>query len=301
MLAASRARVLVTGGGLPGGLDSAPDGVPVVDLADPGTAAEIAAAPAGPLRFPAGGQLAYVIFTSGSTGAPKGVAVTHRGLANYVTWAAAAYRVGGGPGAPLHGSLAFDLTVTSVLVPLAAGATVVISAEGGPQGLAGLLRQGWGFSLVKVVPAHLPLLAALVPATVLAAATWRLVVGGEPLAADDVRSWLERSPQSVVVNEYGPTETVVGCTAFEITAGQQLPGTVPIGTPIASTRLYVLDRHLGPVPSGVTGELYIAGAQLARGYLHQPVPNGHATKRSGPADSGCTGPGTWPAGPPAGS
>ncbi|MEE1804830.1 AMP-binding protein, partial [Streptomyces sp. BE133] len=95
------------------------------------------------------------MYTSGSTGRPKGVAVTHKGLANYVSWAADAYRMNGGGGAPLHSSLAFDLTVTSVLVPLVSGSAVVASEAGGAEGLAELIREPGGFGLVKAVPAHL--------------------------------------------------------------------------------------------------------------------------------------------------
>ncbi|TQF02732.1 amino acid adenylation domain-containing protein [Kitasatospora acidiphila] len=212
-------------------------------------------------------QLAYVIYTSGSTGRPKGVAVTHGGLANYVRWAAGAYGMDGGGGAPLHSSLSFDLTVTSVVVPLVSGSAVVASAAGGAEGLAELLGGRGGFGLVKAVPGHLPLLAELVSDEQAAGSTRRLVVGGEALHGADVRAWLARVPGSVVVNEYGPTETVVGCCVFELTAGDEIGDTVSIGRPIANTRLYVLDGHLQPVPVGVAGELYIAGAQLARGYL----------------------------------
>ena len=175
----------------------------------------------------------------------------------------------GGAGAPLHGSLAFDLTVTSVLVPLAAGAAVIASRAGGAEGLAGLLAR-YRFALVKVVPAHLPVLAGLLPAPRLADAAPRLVVGGEALPGAAVQSWLRAAPGCVLVNEYGPTETVVGCCVQEVRAGQPIPGQVPVGTPAANTRVYVLDGWLGPVPAGVTGELYIAGAQLARGYLNRP-------------------------------
>ncbi|MET7794783.1 AMP-binding protein, partial [Micrococcus luteus] len=145
--------------------------------------------------------LAYVIYTSGSTGRPKGVAVTHGGLANYAQWAAGAYGTAGG--APLHSSLAFDLTVTSVVVPLISGAPVVVDEVGGVEGLASLVRSsGGGFGLAKVVPAHLPLLAeSLTDAEVAgAASTW--VVGGEALSGSVVRAWLGRAPGSVVVNEY---------------------------------------------------------------------------------------------------
>ncbi|MGC1783327.1 MAG: non-ribosomal peptide synthetase, partial [Acidobacteriaceae bacterium] len=268
MLADSRAAVLIGTGAV---IDELPAGrIRALAVDDPVTVVAVAACPRErlePGRAAGPGNTAYVIYTSGSTGMPKGVVITHRGLANYVTWAVAAYAVEVGQCVPLHTSLAFDLTVTSVLVPLAAGAAVVASREGGPEGLAALLRQGRTSGLVKVVPAHLPLLADSVPPERLARAVRRLVVGGEALAGTDVRAWLQKAPRSAVVNEYGPTETTVGCTSYQSGPGQDVPEIVPIGTPVANTRVFVLDGWLCPVPAGVTGELYIAGAQLARGYL----------------------------------
>ncbi|TQF02724.1 amino acid adenylation domain-containing protein [Kitasatospora acidiphila] len=217
-----------------------------------------------------GGQLAYVMYTSGSTGRPKGVGVTHGGLANYVGWAVGAYGVEGGGGAPLHSSLAFDLTVTSLVVPLVAGSRVVASVGGGAEGLAGLLGGGGGFELAKVVPAHLPLLGELLAGdSGVAGGADRWVVGGEVLAGADVRAWLSGVSSGVVVNEYGPTEAVVGCCVFEVGAGDVVGDVVPIGRPIANMRLFVLDGRLRPVPVGVAGELYIAGVQVARGYVGQ--------------------------------
>ncbi len=248
------------------------DAAPVCVL----TALEVAEAvamqdrPAGQAEAPLPGQLAYVIYTSGSTGRPKGVAVTHGGLANYVAWAARTYEPGAG-GVVLHSSLAVDLTVTSVVVPLAAGSQVVASPPGGAEGLAGLVSSPGGFDVIKVVPGHLPLLSALIPDAAAPRAARVLVVGGEALLAGPVRGWLERAPGSVVVNEYGPTETVVGCCVFTAVAGQHLAEQVPIGRPVANTRLYVLDDRLSLVPPSVAGELYIGGAQLARGYAGRPA------------------------------
>ncbi|WP_285498498.1 AMP-binding protein, partial [Actinomadura sp. NBRC 104425] len=100
-----------------------------------------------------------------------------------------------------------------------------------------------------------------------AGAARRWVVGGEALPGASVVSWLGLAPDAVVVNEYGPTEAVVGCSVFEVAAGRLVGEVVPIGRPIANTRLYVLDEALAPAPVGVVGELYIAGAGLARGYV----------------------------------
>ncbi|MER7186876.1 amino acid adenylation domain-containing protein, partial [Streptomyces hyaluromycini] len=265
MLSDARAAVLV---GTEDILDELPAvRVPVVALDDPQVAAVVSSVAGGPLDVSVvPGQLAYVIYTSGSTGTPKGVGVTHGGLANYVVWAAGEYGPAAG-GAVLHSSLAFDLTVTSVVVPLVAGSVVVASAEGGAEGLAGLVNASGGFDVLKVVPGHLPLLAELVADAAALSAARVLVVGGEALTAGPVRDWLGRTPGSVVVNEYGPTEATVGCCVFRAVSGQRLDELVPIGRPVANTRLYVLDESLGVVPVGVAGELYIAGAQLARGYV----------------------------------
>ncbi|QLQ36516.2 non-ribosomal peptide synthetase [Micromonospora robiginosa] len=246
-------------------------GLPVLAIDDALTVTALSLAPdTAPAAAPAGDALAYVMYTSGSTGRPKGVAVTHAGLANYLTWARRDYADGAAGGAPLHSSLAFDLTVTSLFLPLITGSAVTVSPTGGAEGLADLVRTSGGFGLVKVVPAHLPLLGALVPPEQHATVARRFVVGGEQLPGAEVRDWLARAPGSVVVNEYGPTETVVGCCTYEVRAGDDPGAVVPIGRPTANTRLYVLDERCRPVPVGVNGELYIAGAQLARGYAGRP-------------------------------
>ncbi|MGW2052251.1 amino acid adenylation domain-containing protein, partial [Streptomyces sp. NPDC001858] len=264
--------VLAHQGGLRDAADGLSDvlaGVSVVWLDDPQPVSDDSTVE---LSVVVGGAgLAYVIYTSGSSGVPKGVAVTHGGLANYVGWAVGAYGMEMGGGVPLHSSLAFDLAVTSVLVPLVSGSAVVVGAVdgvgGGVEGLVGLLGCGGGFGLVKVVPAHLALLSESVSGGRLVGGARRWVVGGEVLSGAVVRSWWERVPGSVVVNEYGPTETVVGCCVCEVSVGDVVGVSVPIGRPIANTRVFVLDGGLGPVPVGVVGELYVAGAQLARGYL----------------------------------
>ncbi|QLQ34971.1 non-ribosomal peptide synthetase/type I polyketide synthase [Micromonospora robiginosa] len=222
---------------------------------------------------PTADDLAYVIHTSGSTGRPKGVMVTHRGVANYVRWATQAYRLRAGDVVPLHSSVGFDLTVTSLLVPLAAGATVrMIGEHLGPAALGEALRDtATPFGLVKITPAQLELVTHQLRPEELAGRTRCFVIGGENLRADQVAPWRTHAPETALVNEYGPTETVVGCAAYEVEPDTLDGGSVPIGRPIANTALYLLDRWGNPVPVGVVGELHVGGAGVARGYLGQPA------------------------------
>jgi amino acid adenylation domain-containing protein len=218
------------------------------------------------------GNAAYVIYTSGSTGRPKGTVVLHRGLSNYLLWCTEAYDVRRGRGSLVHSPLAFDLTVTALYSPLLCGGTVYLLPESsGPEDLCAALMEHAEGALVKITPAHLELLAALIPPGEGAALTTTFVIGGEDLKADLAARWQAIAPAASLFNEYGPTETVVGSTVYRIPAGVPPAGSVPIGRPIANTQVYILDGWMQPVPVGVTGELYIGGAGVARGYLNRPA------------------------------
>ncbi|GAA1937139.1 amino acid adenylation domain-containing protein [Amycolatopsis minnesotensis] len=226
-------------------------GLPLVaeDATDPGIPLPPAAA-------------AYVIFTSGSAGEPKGVVVEHRSLALYLAWARHAYP--GMSGRSLvHSPVVFDLTVTGLWGTLTAGGEVHLTelADAPPA----MVEQP---TFVKATPSHLGLFGILPSGY---APTRDLVLGGELLLGSALRQWRARHPGVTVINEYGPTETTVGCGEFRIEPGDELPdGGITIGRPIWDTRWYVLDDSLAPTPPGVTGELYIAGGLLARGYLALP-------------------------------
>ncbi len=216
-------------------------------------------------------NLAYVMYTSGSTGKPKGAMIEHRGLVNYLCWAIKAYATEGPGSVPLHTSIAFDSTVASLFPPLLAGGQIeILPEEAGAQSLLAALRKAKNRSKVVVTPAHLELLNLQLDPAEMAGMTKVLVVAGEALRADTLSKWREHAPETLLFNEYGPTEGTVGCCAYAVQANDSQHGPVPIGSPIANAQLYVLDHLLQPVPRGSVGELYIGGAGVARGYLHRP-------------------------------
>ena len=206
---------------------------------------------------------AYVIYTSGSTGRPKGVVVLHRGLTNYLLWAAKAYEADGGT--PVLGSVSFDATITSLFVPLVAGGFAELLPEGEElPALAAALTGNAEYRFIKITPAHLDAVNRLLPDGPNANAARRIVLGGEAIAPNALVNWT-RHDSVRIVNEYGPTEAVVGCCTYEF--GGRPGETVPIGKPISGAQLYVLDDHLEPAPIGVAGELYLGGEGVARGYF----------------------------------
>ncbi len=240
-------------------------GIPVLVMSEPGLRAELTGLGADDLddrdRIRPLSVLdpAYVIYTSGSTGRPKGVSVIHRGVANYVRWCWEAY-----PGVSgstlLHLPVSFDASVTGLYGALTSGGCVYVGAL--DERLPAVT--GARMTFLKITPSHLPLLDALPDDC---APVSQLMCGGEPLRGGQLRQWWHRHPDVPVVNHYGPTEMTVGCINY--LAGSQddaSAGIVPIGTPVLNTRVFVLDRWLCPVPAGVAGELYVAGAGLARGY-----------------------------------
>jgi amino acid adenylation domain-containing protein len=216
-------------------------------------------------------NLAYVLYTSGSTGTPKGVMIHHQGVVNYLSWASTAYRLAEGQGAPVHSSIGFDLTVTSMFTPLLSGRSVILlPEEDGVESLSKALQADGDFSLVKITPSHLEALSRLLSPEKAAGRARALIIGGEALSGEALKYWRRNSPQTRLVNEYGPTETVVGCCVYEVGPEETILGETPIGEPIANTQLYVVDRNQQLVAEGELGELLIGGDGVGRGYLKQP-------------------------------
>ncbi|MGW7535480.1 amino acid adenylation domain-containing protein [Amycolatopsis sp. NPDC054798] len=202
---------------------------------------------------------AYVIYTSGSTGVPKGVVVPHQGLPGLVSAQAARWEVGPGSRVLQFASPSFDASVSDIFVALCTGATLVLAAADDllpGSALAETVRRH-GVTHLKLPPSAL---AAMSPDELPPGLT--LSVAGEPSSAALVRKW---SAGRRMFNVYGPTEATV-CAAMSDTLSPESVGAPPIGQPLPGTRLYVLDAGFSPVPAGVAGELYIAGAGVARGY-----------------------------------
>lgn len=207
---------------------------------------------------------AYVIFTSGSTGTPKGVEVDHGGLTDYAAWAAREH-----PGSyALHSSLGFDLTITSLFVPLISGERLRVYPETGERDLAVLdVFADDAVDVVKLTPAHLSM---VLENTSRVECINTLILGGEALETRLAAGAANLSETGVrIVNEYGPTEAVVGAMLHRFDPDTDRAATVSIGRPADGTTIAVLDRGLNPLPPGIAGEIYIGG-RLANGYHRDP-------------------------------
>ncbi|MFE9784083.1 non-ribosomal peptide synthase/polyketide synthase [Nocardia salmonicida] len=216
-----------------------------------------------------GADLAYVLFTSGSTGKPKGVAVTHTAIVNRLVWMQDAYRLDAAGTVLQKTPITFDVSVWELFWPLQIGATLVIARPDGhrdPAYLAELVTRT-GVGVVHFVPSMLAAFLAE-PRAADCVSLRQVFASGEALPAADAQRLRVLIPGVAVHNLYGPTEAAVDVSFHEVTDADTV--TVPIGAPVANTALHVLDARLRPVPVGMPGELYLAGAQLARGYLGRP-------------------------------
>ncbi|MGW0286107.1 amino acid adenylation domain-containing protein [Streptomyces sp. NPDC003236] len=210
-------------------------------------------------------HLAYVIYTSGSTGTPKGVAITHRNAADMALhgWPEPGGRT------LLQSSISFDASAFETWPALLGGGTLVVGpADAGDVDALARVVAEQRVTALFAVPALLEMLAADDHEL---ASLERVVTGGDAVSARVIEEFQRRRPGVDVVNAYGPTEITVDATYHTVSDPGQLPsGAVPIGAPLPNTRVYVLSPGLVPVPPGVVGELYVAGAGVGRGYRGRP-------------------------------
>ena len=212
---------------------------------------------------------AYVIYTSGSTGRPKGVVVTHRAIVNRLAWMQHAYRLRADDRVLQKTPASFDVSVWEFFWALCEGAAVVLARPGGhkdPAHLSTLIAEQ-RVTTLHFVPSMLRAFLEEPTAAALCTGLRRAFCSGEALPGDVVDRWHAALPAVPLHNLYGPTEAAVDVTHHRT---EPAAGVVPIGRPVWNTRLYVLDAQLRPSPVGVPGELYLAGVQLARGYLGRP-------------------------------
>ncbi|HYO14364.1 MAG TPA: amino acid adenylation domain-containing protein, partial [Thermoanaerobaculia bacterium] len=255
--------LLLTQEGLAGSLPAGPRLV-LLDRED--LAAENAANPDVPL---APGNAAYVIYTSGSTGRPKGVVVSHGSLGNRLQYARA------GDVLPTDAflqktTISFDVSLLEIFAPLAAGGRSVLLPPGGQQDLELLVRtiREQGVTYASFPPS---MLYALFEREGFAECTSlrTVITGGETVPSALPGRFYEVLPGADLLNRYGPTETTISVTSWTCER-DAAPRTLPIGRPTAKARVYLVDRGFQPVPVGVTGELLLGGACLARGYANRP-------------------------------
>ena len=211
-------------------------------------------------------NLAYVMYTSGSTGRPKGVAVRHRDV---VALALDRRFRHGHERVLLHSALAFDATTYEIWVPLLTGGQVVVAppTEVDAEVLRRMIAE-YDLTVVFLTSGLFRMVAQDAPDCL--AGVGEVWTGGEVVPAAAMRRVLDACPGLVVVDVYGPTETTAYATQRGMRTADEVPDPVPIGRPLDNKQVYVLDEALRPMPIGVPGELYIAGAGLARGYLGRP-------------------------------
>ena len=255
-----------------------PAGAVGVLLDDPAVATEAGRLPGGDLTATdrAGsvhpGSAAYVIYTSGSTGRPKGVIVTQAGIVNYLARQHAEFGLTAADRFLHKASISFDASAWEIFVPLTSGAAVVVARPDGqrdPAYLAQLIRDQQVTTAV-FVPSMLQVFLAE-PGAAQCVSLRQVRSGGEELSAAIAGRLFDVLPGVRLHNGYGPTETTVGVFSREVPAAQAQAVRVPMGRPEWNMKAYVLDAGLRPVPAGVRGELYVAGPQLARGYLGRPA------------------------------
>jgi amino acid adenylation domain-containing protein/FkbM family methyltransferase len=243
-------------------------GLPALDLGARPAEGESAA----PLPPAAGAEnLAYILYTSGSTGRPKGVMVSHGAIANRLLWMQRVFPVGEDDRILQKTPFVFDASIWEIFVPLLAGARMVLAAPGGHRDSSYLLEavERHGITVLQLVPSQLSAFLGQPGVGPGCRSLRRMFCGGEALPAVVVDLFFAQLDAGLC-NLYGPTEAAIDATFHPCAHGETLPSVVPIGRPLDNVRVYLLDGALRPVPMWLPGEIAIAGAGLARGYLGRP-------------------------------
>jgi amino acid adenylation domain-containing protein len=223
--------------------------------------------PKSKIQNPKSTDLAYIIYTSGSTGQPKGVMVPHKSIVNRLVWGIEEYGLTSSDRVLQKTSFSFDVSVGEIFGTLLAGATLVVARPGGDRDPAYLVKTmaRQGITHVDFVPAMLKYVLGR-PGIENCSSLRYVTCGGEALPLDVRDRFFEKLPHVELHNCYGPTEVSIDATSWVCDRDSPV---ISIGRPIANQQVYILDRHLQPVPIGVAGEIYVGGAGVARGYLNR--------------------------------
>ena len=225
-------------------------------------------------------DLSYIIYTSGTTGKPKGAMIQQQSLVNYITWVIKTLQIGQSDKTVLLSSICFDLGYTAFFSSILSGAELHLLNKKEWLDSTKLLKylHDEGITYLKLTPSLFGMLVNSLDfdsssSGILSLAMRSIVLGGETIHVDDIIKFSQSYPKVEFINHYGPTEATVGCITKTIDLKDiaSYKRRAVIGKPINNVRVYILDKQLNPVPIGVKGEIYIAGAGLSRGYVNQEV------------------------------
>lgn len=218
-------------------------------------------------------EIIYILYTSGSTGVPKGVEVYQKGVINYLNYSCDNYLSkmtdNENPASFIYLPLAFDASITSLYSPLMMGRSIVIPSKQGLEIFDDMLVQKNKFDFVKITPAHLLILKERMNFKYSKNWTKYLIVGGEALTLQHLSFLKKLDLDWTIINEYGPTETVVGSSTFSFSINSNVPDKIPIGKAIYNTIIYIVDKNGNLLPNGEIGEIVIGGDGVAKGYLNK--------------------------------
>lgn len=212
-------------------------------------------------------DIAYIIYTSGSTGKPKGVMISNKNLVNYIMWASKMYIESKDEVFAFYSSISFDLTVTSIFAPLISGNSIAIYDNDGKDFVLYEMLRDNRVTIVKATPSHLTLLKDFDCSK---SSIKRFIIGGENLKVSLAKRIYNNFNDGLeIINEYGPTEATVGCMIHKYNVNEDNGVSVPIGKPADNVQIYLLDKYLNLVPTGIIGEIYISGDGVAKGYINR--------------------------------